>query len=100
MTDKATPKTGAKRAPAKKKTVAKKPRATRKPTQKKTSRGWGQKIWSISWKLGLVLAVIIASYAIYLDQIIARKFEGQKWHLPAQVFSRSMALYPGAAVSH
>ncbi len=39
-------------------------------------------------------------YCIYLDQIIARKFEGQKWHLPAQVFSRSMALYPGAAVSH
>ncbi|MGI2258792.1 penicillin-binding protein 1B [Shewanella sp. GXUN23E] len=59
-----------------------------------------QRIWSVGWKLALALAVLVASYCIYLDQIIARKFEGQKWYLPAQVFSRSMALYPGAAVSH
>ncbi|MCG9745286.1 penicillin-binding protein 1B [Shewanella sp. Isolate8] len=62
--------------------------------------GWGRRIWSLSWKLGLILIAAMTIYSIYLDQIIARKFEGQKWHLPAQVFSRSMALYPGAAVSH
>ncbi|HAY96229.1 penicillin-binding protein 1B, partial [Shewanella sp.] len=53
-----------------------------------------------SWKLGLAGLAVVTFYSIYLDQIIAQKFEGQKWHLPAQVFSRSMALYPGAAVSH
>ncbi|OEG74293.1 penicillin-binding protein 1B [Shewanella colwelliana] len=65
-----------------------------------TSRGWGRKLWSITWKLALIVMAALTIYSIYLDQIIARKFEGQKWHLPAQVFSRSMALYPGAAVSH
>ncbi|GIU06903.1 MULTISPECIES: penicillin-binding protein 1B [unclassified Shewanella] len=99
MTDKATPKAATKKAPAKKRATARKPRA-KKSTPKKAPSSWGKKIWSISWKLGLVVAVAVASYGIYLDQIIARKFEGQKWHLPAQVFSRSMALYPGAAVSH
>ncbi|AZQ11943.1 penicillin-binding protein 1B [Shewanella khirikhana] len=58
------------------------------------------RIWSFLWKLTLVVLVLCAAYGIYLDQQIARKFEGQKWHLPAQIYSRSMALYPGAAVSH
>lgn len=75
----------------------------RKSASKSTATarpGWGRRIWSLSWKLGLILFAAMTIYSIYLDQIIARKFEGQKWHLPAQVFSRSMALYPGAAVSH
>lgn len=66
----------------------------------KPSRGLFGHIWSLSWKLALIGLAVVTFYGIYLDQIIARKFEGQKWHLPAQVFSRSMALYPGAAVSH
>ncbi len=73
---------------------------TSKPKTSAVKPGWGRKIWSLSWKLGLILFAALTIYSIYLDQIIARKFEGQKWHLPAQVFSRSMALYPGAAVSH
>ncbi|HDS1212539.1 penicillin-binding protein 1B [Shewanella algae] len=69
-----------------------------KPAQQ--SPGLWRRLWSITWKLALILVAALTIYCIYLDQIIARKFEGQKWHLPAQVFSRSMALYPGAAVSH
>ncbi|MCH1929479.1 penicillin-binding protein 1B [Shewanella sp. A25] len=77
-------------------------KTTKKAPAKKAkrSRGIFGQIWSFTWKLTLVGIVVAASYSIYLDQMIARKFEGQKWHLPAQVFSRSMALYPGAAVSH
>ena len=93
MTKKAVSKQGAKKAPSKAK-----PR--KKPSAKKVSSGWGRKVWSIGWKLGVIVIAAVSIYSIYLDQIIARKFEGQKWHLPAQVFSRSMALYPGAAVSH
>lgn len=72
------------------------------PAQRKAkrSRGLFGHIWSLTWKLTLVVLAVVTFYSIYLDQIIAKKFEGQKWHLPAQVFSRSMALYPGAAVSH
>ena len=80
----------------------------RKPTNKKPAKKaaasgnssfWGG-LWSVGWKLALVTTAVLAVYCIYLDQIIARKFEGQKWYLPAQIFSRSMALYPGAPVSH
>lgn len=72
------------------------------PAQRHTqrSRGLFGQIWSLTWKLALVGLAVATFYSIYLDQIIAKKFEGQKWYLPAQVFSRSMALYPGAAVSH
>ena len=93
MTNKAVSKQGAKKAPSKAK-----PR--KKSSAKKVSSGWGRKVWSIIWKLGVIVIATVSIYSIYLDQVIARKFEGQKWHLPAQVFSRSMALYPGAAVSH
>ncbi|PKH34788.1 penicillin-binding protein 1B [Shewanella sp. ALD9] len=67
---------------------------------KKSGSSWWQKLWSLTWKLSIVGIAVVSFYAIYLDQIIAQKFEGQKWHLPAQVFSRSMALYPGAAINH
>ncbi|WP_417761355.1 penicillin-binding protein 1B [Shewanella sp.] len=59
-----------------------------------------RKLWSVGWKLTVIFAAVLLVYSIYLDQIIARKFEGQKWYLPAQIFSRSMSLYPGAPVSH
>ncbi|WP_028763773.1 penicillin-binding protein 1B [Shewanella colwelliana] len=96
MTTKETPKKRVPRKPASKSAKAKS-----KPKKGvATSRGWGRKLWSITWKLALIVMAALTIYSIYLDQIIARKFEGQKWHLPAQVFSRSMALYPGAAVSH
>ncbi|ABV38498.1 Peptidoglycan glycosyltransferase [Shewanella sediminis HAW-EB3] len=100
MTQKETTKRAAKK-PAPKKSAAKaKPKRKKRASKKPSSPGWGRRIWSISWKCALILIAAVFIYGIYLDQIIARKFEGQKWHLPAQVFSRSMALYPGAAVSH
>lgn len=67
-------------------------------TKAKSSR-W-RRLAGVMGKISLVLLVVTCSYGIYLDQVIATKFEGHKWHLPAQVFSRSMSLYPGAAVSH
>lgn len=70
-----------------------------KNTSKPTGGLWRQ-LWSFGWKLTLVIVAVLAIYCIYLDQIIARKFEGQKWYLPAQIFSRSMPLYPSAPVSH
>ncbi|MFQ6372737.1 penicillin-binding protein 1B [Shewanella sp. YIC-542] len=76
-------------------------RAGQKPRGKKNPAPsvW-RKLWSLGWKIGLVAVAALTIYCIYLDQIIARKFEGQKWYLPAQIFSRSMSLYPGAPVSH
>lgn len=73
---------------------------TKKSKTKQSTTSWWRPLWSFTWKLSLVGFAVVTFYAIYLDQIIAQKFEGQKWHLPAQVFSRPMALYPGAAVNH
>lgn len=89
---KTTAKTPRKKSAARKKSSSSKPKQQKKPLK--------SKLWSLCWKLGLVGFVILASYCIYLDQIIARKFEGQKWYLPAQIFSRSMAIYSGAPVNH
>jgi penicillin-binding protein 1B len=77
-------------------------KATKTSTTKssKHKKGWLLSLLSLAWKLSLVGIALVTFYAIYLDQIIGQKFEGQKWHLPAQVFSRSMALYPGAAINH
>ena len=57
------------------------------------------RFWALFWKITLIIIVATACYTIYLDQIIAQKFEGQKWHLPAQIYGRSMTLYPGAAIN-
>ncbi|MGI2169564.1 penicillin-binding protein 1B [Shewanella sp. MF05960] len=75
-------------------------KTAKKPRAKKATTSWWRSLWSLTWKLAIVGLAVVTFYAIYLDQIIAQKFEGQKWHLPAQMFSRSMALYPGAAVNH
>lgn len=86
-----------------KKTTPRKKPASKKPAGNKSAppkRSIWRKLWSIGWKLALIVAALLVVYSIYLDQIIARKFEGQKWYLPAQIFSRSMAIYPSAPVSH
>ncbi|RLV59224.1 penicillin-binding protein 1B [Parashewanella curva] len=82
--------------------TTKKTTSSRKKTSKpkRSQSSLLKKAWSIFWKLGVITMVLLTCYTIYLDQIIARKFEGQKWHLPAQIYGRSMALYPGAAISH
>jgi len=79
--------------------MTKKTKKTAGKTPRSGTSFW-RKLWPLMWKLSLVGIAVVSFYAIYLDQIIAQKFEGQKWYLPAQVFSRSMALYPGAAINH
>lgn len=52
---------------------------------------WG----SLLWKLALVLLVLAACGAAYLDAVVQKKFEGRKWALPAKVYARPLELYPG-----
>lgn len=62
-------------------------------------RSFAKKLWSIFWKLSLAVFIATAMYFIYLDSKITRQFEGNKWELPAQVYARSMAFYPGQFLS-
>lgn len=49
--------------------------------------------WSL--RLGLLIAVPLLAYTVYLDANIRKKFEGQKWALPAHVYTRPLELYLG-----
>ncbi|ADO49826.1 bifunctional glycosyl transferase/transpeptidase [[Enterobacter] lignolyticus] len=64
----------------------------RKPRGK---RGW---FWLLV-KLGIVFAVIIAIYGVYLDQKIRARIDGKVWQLPAAVYGRMVSLEPDMSIS-
>jgi len=84
-----------KAVPAKKKRSKK---ATKKSPAKKTG-GFRSKLWSFLWRLMLFLAVPFLLYVLYLDLVITKRFEGQKWALPAHVYSRPLDIYVGRELS-
>ncbi len=46
-------------------------------------------------RLGLIALVPTLAYTVYLDVTIRKQFEGQKWALPAHVYTRPLELYLG-----
>lgn len=50
-------------------------------------------------KVLCVLVLILLFYLVYLDSKISKKFSGQKWQVPAQIYARSTELLPGATIS-
>ena len=58
-------------------------------------RGW---FWLLV-KLGIVFAVLIAIYGVYLDQKIRHRIDGKVWQLPAAVYGRMVNLEPDMAIS-
>jgi penicillin-binding protein 1B len=95
-----TSKPAAKRARKSSSTTKKSTSKGRKKTVKSTvKRSFMRKTWSVFWKLSLAVFIAMAMYFIYLDSKITRQFEGNKWQLPAQVYARSMAFYPGQFLS-
>ncbi|MFN3901854.1 MAG: transglycosylase domain-containing protein [Alishewanella aestuarii] len=56
---------------------------------------WWRLIWQTSLKLALALVLGLGIYLIYLDSKITSTFSGQKWQIPAQIYGRSLTLYPG-----
>lgn len=58
---------------------------------------FGSGLKSVFWRSALVLLIIFIGYTAYLDVQIREQFEGQKWALPAHVYTRPMELYLGQA---
>jgi len=58
-------------------------------------RGW---FWLLL-KIGIVLAVLMAIYGVYLDQKIRSRIDGKVWQLPAAVYGRMVNLEPDMPVS-
>lgn len=77
-----------------------------KPVPRK-SKGKGGKprrkrSWLWLWllvKLGIVFAVLIAAYGVYLDQKIRSRIDGKVWELPAAVYGRMVNLEPDMQIS-
>jgi len=46
-------------------------------------------------RLGFIALVPTLAYTVYLDITIRKQFEGQKWALPAHVYTRPLELYLG-----
>lgn len=63
-----------------------------KPSRK---RRW---LWLLV-KLGIVFAVLIAAYGVYLDQKIRSRIDGKVWELPAAVYGRMVNLEPDMQIS-
>ncbi len=55
--------------------------------------------WKFFVVLDICLAVAIAFYLFYLFVEIQQRFASQKWSIPSRVFSASVPIYPGQAVS-
>ncbi|KKO44454.1 penicillin-binding protein [Arsukibacterium ikkense] len=62
-------------------------------------RPWWQKLLLTLGKMALALLFVLATYLIYLDSKVTRAFTGQKWQVPAQIYARSLELYPGMALT-
>jgi len=75
-----------------KKTVKKLTKKNKKTNKSSSTRSRKQKItpWLLHSLLKLLLAVIIGLviYVVYLDAKVQRKFEGQRWQIPIQVYGK------------
>ncbi len=62
-----------------------------------SSRSLGWRLLGLALRIVLLVTVVVglalAFYGVHLDQIIREKFEGQRWALPARVYSRPLELY-------
>jgi penicillin-binding protein 1B len=55
--------------------------------------------WRTLLKLLLILVFTLGIYGIYLDSKVTRKFEGQKWQVPIQVYGQVEQFKAGDAVN-
>jgi penicillin-binding protein 1B len=71
-----------------------KPTNRRRRTSKKRRRS--RKAASFPWtKVIVSVLVVIVAYVAFLDFQVYRKFEGNRWSLPARVYARPLELYTG-----
>ncbi len=70
-------------------------RAKQRPAARRTRRGSASWLrWAVSRTLVLSLVSFLA-YVVYLDITIRNRFEGERWPVPAHVYTRPLELYQG-----
>ena len=70
--------------------------STEKETKRSPKRRW---LFTLFWRLCLVVLVAVGAYAFYLDAQIKHSFSGNKWEVPAQIFARPLAISKGEEIT-
>ncbi|WP_427978961.1 penicillin-binding protein 1B [Agarivorans sp.] len=78
---------------------AAKRRASSAKNKSSAKSSWSKRLWQLSWKLGVVVMVMLLAWGVLLDSKIQQRFSGDKWQLPAAVYGRELQLYPGLRLS-
>jgi penicillin-binding protein 1B len=80
----------------KKKSSKRNPKLTASSTRTKAVLDKGKSAFTaILWRVGLVLILLAVGGIVYLDINIRKQFDGQKWALPAHLYTRPMELFVG-----
>lgn len=77
--------------------AAPKPRSSRSSKARKQSRGalWRWRLLQLS----IIGAAVLIAWMFYLNAVVRERFEGQRFTVPARVYSEAQELYAGAPVS-
>ncbi|GAB2905889.1 penicillin-binding protein 1B [Rheinheimera gaetbuli] len=67
----------------------------KKPSAQRSKPQWLKRTVLFLLKLLLLIVLVLLFYLVYLDSKISKKFAGQKWQVPAQIYARSIELLPG-----
>ncbi len=65
------------------------------PVDASAKKSLKRKIFSFLLKTMLIVIAALALYTIYLDGKVRERFEGQRWQVPVQVFSKVIVLQQG-----
>ena len=66
----------------------------RPPASRPKARRWPTVVGSV-----LALGLLFGVWLVYLDAQVRSAFDGRTWALPAKVYARPLALYPGLLLS-
>ena len=65
----------------------------------KVAGGGRGRLWRTLIAGGVLLALLLGAYSLYLGQSVRVAFEGKRWAVPARVYARPLELYEGAPMS-
>ena len=70
-----------------------------KPVATRSTLHWLKYSGMLVLKVSMLALLVLMFYLVYLDSKISKKFAGQKWQVPAQIYARSVELLPGKLMS-
>ena len=71
----------------------------KKASVRRSKPHWLKRTVLLLLKLLLLTVLVLVFYLVYLDSKISKKFAGQKWQVPAQIYARSTELLPGKTMT-